>query len=1420
MKLIDAPHNIRKRHDTGVVSTAYRFSTVRGVRDRSPESHSLRFDELATTLRQHGERYAEKDGPAFIGAVFSPGGRRAENIQAVTWLTLDIDDAAGTVEELQGPLTNYRRIVYSTFSHGVEGKWKPGHPRFRILVPYSRAVTVEEHGAIFAHIAELLGGAPDSQAKDPGRLQYTPRKARTGAQRPAFFDAYGDLDEFNPDELPDGEGGTTSVAELVALRRSTDRREQGRRTNYRRPDRIAESWIESALLAIDPNVDYGDWRNIGTALRSEYGDEALDLFDRWSSDGDDYPGALELQRYWESWGDTPADELDEKGVTLGTVWHLACQHGWTPPESAYSATERPAAMLDPYEGVEPISLDSARATLANHVGELLDADTGRMFIVADPGVGKTTVSLDAILDAYLRGESARYLFPTNDVLEEQRDRLLKRAKGRPDVHYNALVDAITIERKRTAETCARLDVYSAAERAVEGGGAQFCESCDLHPKNMKEPSARCPFILSQYKERSSETPYILSHADEHGPKITFTTHHLETRRRGRKPDDDGERTEAIAYTQILTTLLEGGADDLFGGVNTFKPFVECTKKQWRLKAKPCDGGYQPPELLEDEDYLEEWTGEESTYQPTTQGKRTIERWLAECAAPYVSDLDADRRELFDYYRMMATERDCGLLVVDESVLSAVYGAITVTVDDLTRWAQSGDLEGPDGWLRRFVRALKEGCSNPDTIADRLPRDLEWCGNKTGEELLTGALAKTGEGAKAKALDGAPNWRALAVLERLSKTGWQGAFIYKRRDDDTGELHLPYLHPLDLDAADRVLALDATGDPVAAKAIFGPNVDYRVVKVQRPSSSKVQRVAWRLTAPAAEKDLSELDVKRHQALLSSPEFNQGAHLHITRRDLNPNVDYADRSNRVAPETKAARERHVEATEAAAAGRDTSIIHLGGTKARGSNDYEHVDSVTVASYFVPIGVIRQRAAILEAATGASTDECFQAALWQLEGAPVVQSAYRGRLLGGDTLTTYCSLVEIPGLESDRVIERDEFDSIAARETGHYTDWQTERVAADLLREFVANNGGICFAGLFSDSSSLEGVQRCTLNPHIYIYGKLGCSVAPPPENALNAIQTALKNRWDNSWSKAAKAAGLKLTRLRTDRGGEGVVILSLAPPSPGEVAELVEAAAPDWRWYELDGDRVQLVDPLDEIRAALGEIGDEWGEWNARTKRKAIGEKIGRGETTVRNRLKAAGWTVADLDEAWREANRDPLLTVYARAEEAVEWKIHTVKDGRAVHTETIYAPSFEAAYIARESGEQERFEREALTLARILRRRRGASTNRLKHFLEAASNRYRPSAPLTDEAADSMAIDLQSDLDALEELETMAREFVEELDEICAHRKRAAYTARFRDYLRRFNAHRWHQPIQFDDALVEPLTFDEWLAESEGKDRPS
>jgi putative DNA primase/helicase len=90
----------------------------------------------------------------------------------------------------------------------------------------------------------------------------------------------------------------------------------------------------AALAFIAPD-DRDTWLRMGMALKSEFGEDAWDCFDRWSQGAPSYK-AKDARSVWKSIKPSVAG-----GVSIGTLIHEATARGWKPAE--------PAAAPDPEE---------------------------------------------------------------------------------------------------------------------------------------------------------------------------------------------------------------------------------------------------------------------------------------------------------------------------------------------------------------------------------------------------------------------------------------------------------------------------------------------------------------------------------------------------------------------------------------------------------------------------------------------------------------------------------------------------------------------------------------------------------------------------------------------------------------------------------------------------------------------------------------------------------------------------------------------------------------------------------------------------------------------------------------------------------------------------------------------------------------
>jgi P4 family phage/plasmid primase-like protien len=332
--------------ERSTIEPDYAYSLVDGYTDKNPEQFSEPFCEVGKRLQKHAEKHTEKpNGPCFLPSLFDGEGRKDHNAVETHWLALDIEKTQGELDTLQGCLRKYRRIVYTTRSHGVredeEGDtlWKPGFPRLRILLPLASPISPEHYSALYNHVAGLLDGAPDLSCNHPARLSVTPRQKHPDAEREPIFSVYKKLPELDPEELPTEDGGTISLQRLVEKEKS-----RGANSKHTKDDSVDLSEaseleyahiddVERALELIDAS-EYHQWMLVGHALKSGSKiidgscelseEERFELFVEYSESAPDaFEGRHDCHEHWKSFGDAPGSPDDPDSVTIGTVFHLA-----------------------------------------------------------------------------------------------------------------------------------------------------------------------------------------------------------------------------------------------------------------------------------------------------------------------------------------------------------------------------------------------------------------------------------------------------------------------------------------------------------------------------------------------------------------------------------------------------------------------------------------------------------------------------------------------------------------------------------------------------------------------------------------------------------------------------------------------------------------------------------------------------------------------------------------------------------------------------------------------------------------------------------------------------------------------------------------------------------------------------------------
>ena len=116
-----------------------------------PVVSAVSYDEFRHMSR--AQQVDEKDEGGFILALLEKGIRNKHTVSNLCGIALDADfadDQFDMAMQMMELCRGYLAIVYSTRKH------TPQKPRYRIIIPFTRAVTPEEHSAVGRKLAEII----------------------------------------------------------------------------------------------------------------------------------------------------------------------------------------------------------------------------------------------------------------------------------------------------------------------------------------------------------------------------------------------------------------------------------------------------------------------------------------------------------------------------------------------------------------------------------------------------------------------------------------------------------------------------------------------------------------------------------------------------------------------------------------------------------------------------------------------------------------------------------------------------------------------------------------------------------------------------------------------------------------------------------------------------------------------------------------------------------------------------------------------------------------------------------------------------------------------------------------------------------------------------------------------------------------
>lgn len=291
------------------------------------------------------ERNEKKRVPFFVPACFktSPSKRDYASATHCNLIFLDIDPE----KELRGgkwvetgrfpaapfvnnPETLYTALAGYNFAAHVTASSTPERPRMRIIVDADR-IPLSAYPRAAMAISALLGlPAVTKESKVSVQPMFLPVwfSDSTEEEHPLiahhldgrYYTVKDIGEELFPEYDKTSNSGSTTGAD-----HSLDALEFLRA----QVPEIKLATAREALFTIDPDVSRAEWYNCAMALKHQFAphieDEALELFDEWSAQGEKYRGEKEIQQLWDSIRPTP---IGRAPITIRSLLRTAEAAGW------------------------------------------------------------------------------------------------------------------------------------------------------------------------------------------------------------------------------------------------------------------------------------------------------------------------------------------------------------------------------------------------------------------------------------------------------------------------------------------------------------------------------------------------------------------------------------------------------------------------------------------------------------------------------------------------------------------------------------------------------------------------------------------------------------------------------------------------------------------------------------------------------------------------------------------------------------------------------------------------------------------------------------------------------------------------------------------------------------------------------------
>jgi hypothetical protein len=1126
-----------------------------------------------------------KDGPNIIGAVFRPGigrtpategrhgkWRQTHLIERVTLLMLDIDGKIGededpadarswTPEEIREPWLAHDLISYSTWSHGTPAAVSTC---MRIILPYSRPVSVEEHGAIYdwaiARHLELDCAPLDTYCRDATRLMYTPRKKNPDATIEPFVTLHETGSRLDPDKLP---GGTSVTALLEAARKEAKAKEDRRayaskRAAERRAARQAATGRGSfrTKLTLEQRAERELDRACDDITNSATGERRPTLYRAASWIGR-WVGAGQLCR---------EHAISALSGAAQTVL----------PEQKTSEIRRQVINGIRCGELKPVEIDDdERPAPPRQTSEAPSVSPDILWPEDEQPAAEPAIERPANAPPKCQACTIRHC-PS--------DCMGLTAEDQPCVAASLYVpESIIIgevhardnpERLTMAQIWAKLEVSIKA--AVATPGVSAIQAPAGSRKSTITRQHMIDFIKADPDRRASIVLPTHNLADEY----LETLEDLTSIEPGILPAKVVTRTALTcpafpAYVQAARVHPDGGKEYCNSCPRNGVP------QACRFFAD--QGGAKHANVLISTHSLEMKLSRADSLEPVDL--QIIDESPAG-AARVSGSFDGPGLAMLELYGELSNRR--GAELRDDG-----NGSWQSPLERLRALICKSEL-APD---KRFGREqLQEACDAIDIRFE--PRFAQGLDAIAAALHVDDSYSKRRWETQRELLKKAPAWEALEALRRSIDADWAGAYM------QGGSLHITAMDAFPTDHATSTLYLDATTTEGSARALFQRPVQHMACEIKQPEHLKVYQV---MTSTGTRSGLAGVEGPKTTKLGAA--WISGI-LRWCQDEKSLNI-----INKAAADLDA---EEVQWTAPVIQDAPADSMHHQGPDCRGVNTYRDHHTARMDSWFVPRGVIESTADMMMAAVGADRDDDLERerwreeAEWQHVGATMLQSSARIRPFDATAEEPKALFIyderDVTALGFEHVTQID--PGLLAWETiGHLppVDEKTGKpLMSRVIGQVLERAGGMFLpsvdevqpdpmtTGDLHKNMDIEKWTRLLHPRHIDLY-------CDGTVKASTRLESWRRRHFHGSWTSLASAAGCSHTTVQTDRGGRATPVLYTGELDHEQLVSWLRHTGAkryklkgERRWRSITGLRSRLatalagIKGLDEERTRVGDV----------------------------------------------------------------------------------------------------------------------------------------------------------------------------------------------------------------------------------------